>query len=74
MVITRVHHHTLTVSDMDRSIEFYRDLLGFPRLRDAGVRFTSEPVDVVRDGKLAARLVYAFDPDDIVVELYQPVE
>ena len=149
MTITRIHHHTFTVSDMDRSIAFYRDLLGFllvydkvrenfpaydqvmdlkdvkvrvallndpseeaivalleyhnpphekramsnlfvgstalaietddidadyARLREAGVRFTSEPVDVVRDGKLAARLVYAFDPDDIVVELYQPVE
>jgi len=28
MAITRVHHHTFTVSDMDRSIHFYRDLLG----------------------------------------------
>jgi len=38
----------------------------------AGVRFQSEPVDVIREGKLAARIAYAFDPDDLVVELYQP--
>jgi catechol 2,3-dioxygenase-like lactoylglutathione lyase family enzyme len=147
MAIARVHHHTFTVSDMDRSIHFYRDLLGmklsydklrenvpsydqvmglndvkvrvalladpseestiallqyhnpaprkremgnlfvgtsilclettdidsdYGRLISAGVRFSSSPVDVIRDGKLAARLTYAFDPDDIVVELYQP--
>ncbi|MCC7085080.1 MAG: VOC family protein [Pirellulales bacterium] len=148
MAITRVHHHTFTVSDMDRSLQFYRDLLGlkvmydklrenlpaydqvmamrdvrlrvvllndpaeqsiiallqylhpvpqrremkmtffgstalavqtddldadYRRLRASGVPFTSEPVDVVRDGKLAARLAYALDPDEIVVELYQPM-
>jgi len=148
MAITRVHHHTFTVSDMDRSLGFYCDLLGFTlmydklrenlpaydqvmglddvkvrvallqdpteeaviallqfhnpppskrpmsnlfvgstalavqcddidadyaRLKAAGVRFTCEPVDVVRDGKLSARLAYGFDPDEIVIELYQPV-
>ena len=148
MSITRVHHHTFTVSDMDRSIRFYRYLLGFElaydkvrenlpaydrvmdledvkvrvallndptheavvallqfhhpeptarpmsnlfvgstalavqcddidadyqRLRSLGMEFTSEPVDIVRDGKLAARLAYGFDPDRIVIELYQPV-
>lgn len=148
-MIRRVHHHTLTVSDMERSLRFYRDLLNFTvmydrvrenlpaydevmnlkdvkvrvvllndpteetvvallqfynpvprkremsnlfvgstalavqtdaidadyqRLKAAGVRFTSEPVDVVRDGKLAARLAYGFDPDDIVIELYQPAD
>ena len=147
MAITRVHHHTFTVSDMDRSLRFYCDLLGFTltydklrenlpaydqvmdlkdvkvrvalledpagetvvallqfhhpqpskrpmsnlfvgstalavecddidadyrRLKAAGVRFTCEPVDIIRDGKLAARLAYGFDPDDIVIELYQP--
>jgi catechol 2,3-dioxygenase-like lactoylglutathione lyase family enzyme len=147
MAITRVHHHTFTVSDMDRSIPFYRDVLGFkliadvmrenvpaydkvmgmenvkvrvamfndpagtmvallhyhhplPRKREmgnvfvgssvlavqtddihadyarwvkAGVRFQSEPVDVIRDGKLAVRIAYAFDPDGLVIELYQPI-
>ncbi len=147
MAIRRVHHHTFTVSNMEASLHFYRDLLGFslsydkvrenlpaydrvmqlqdvklhvallsdpteectiallefknprPRVREqnnlfvgstalavqtddidgdyarlvaAGVRFTCEPVDVVRDGQLAARLAYGFDPDGIVIELYMP--
>ena len=147
MSIKRISHHTFTVSNLDRSIPFYRDLLGFhlildtlrenvpsydqvmgftdvkvrvamfkdpaeestlalleyhnpepivremsnvyvgssilavqvedidaeyARLREANVRFNSPPVDVLRDGKLAARLTYALDPDDIVVELYEP--
>lgn len=146
MAITRIHHHTFTVSDMGRSIQFYRDLLGFhlvqdvvrenlpaydeimgmqnvkvrvamlrdpadealvallqyfnpppisrtqgnsfvgssilavqttdivadhARLKAAGVRFVSDPVDVVREGKLAARIVYALDPDGMFVELYE---
>jgi catechol 2,3-dioxygenase-like lactoylglutathione lyase family enzyme len=148
MAITRVHHHTFTVSDMDRALTFWRDLLGlkliadvlrenlpaydqvmgmkdvkvrvamlehpadrtmiallqyhnpppisratgnqyvgtsilalqcddidtdYRRLHAAGVRFNSTVVDVVREGKLAARIAYAFDPDGIVVELYQPI-
>jgi catechol 2,3-dioxygenase-like lactoylglutathione lyase family enzyme len=147
MALLRVHHHTFTVSDMDRSIHFWRDLLGFKliadvfreklesydkvmgmkdvkvrvamfkdpadgatiallqyhnpppikrdmgnqfvgasvlavqtddidadyrRLKGAGVRFNSPPVDVIRDGTLAAKIAYALDPDGIVVELYQP--
>ena len=147
MALRAVHHHSFTVHDMDRSIHFWRDLLGFKltadvlrenlesydkimgmkdvkvrvamfkdpgqqatiallqyhrpapvrremgnqfvgssilavqsddidadyrRLSTAGVRFNSPPVDVVRDGRLAARIAYAFDPDGIVVELYQP--
>jgi glyoxylase I family protein len=148
MAITGVHHHTFTVSDMDRSLHFWRDLLGFRliadvmrekldsydkvmamkdvkvrvamlkdpadrimiallqyhnpdpvtrpmgnqfvgtsilavqtddihadyrRLHEAGVRFNSPPVDVIREGKLAARIAYALDPDGIVAELYQPM-
>jgi hypothetical protein len=45
----------------------------YRRLSAAGVRFTCEPVDVVRDGRVAARLAYGFDPDEIVIELYQPI-
>lgn len=148
MAFTRIHHHTFTVSDMDRSLKFWRDALGFKLIADVfrenlpaydevmrmkdvkvrvamlkdpsdqtmiallhyhhplpvkremgnvfagssvlavqtddidadytrlvslGVRFNSTVVDVVREGKLAARIVYAFDPDNIAVELYQPI-
>lgn len=149
MAIRRVHHHTFTVSSMEASLRFYRDLLGFsliydkvrenlpaydrvmqlenvkvrvallndpteecivallefhnpkPRIREqsnlfvgstalavqtddidgdyarlvaAGVRFNCEPVDIVRDGRFAARLAYGFDPDGIVIELYMPAD
>jgi len=35
MAIRKSHHHSFTVSDMDRSIRFYRDLLGFEVIQDA---------------------------------------
>jgi len=147
MAIRKSHHHSFTVSDMDRSIQFYRDLLGleliqdavradlesydrivgyknvdlrivmlrereggfiveliqyrnppgktrelqnyyvgashvcflvddleaeYNRLSAAGVRFTSPPVEIVRDGKLVGCALYLSDPDRITVELYQP--
>ena len=36
-MITGVHHVSFTVSDMERSLEFYRDLLGFEVLDDRTV-------------------------------------
>ena len=149
MAIVGISHHTFTVSDMDESIPFFRDLLGFRLIQDkvrqdlpsydqvmalnnvkvrvamfmdpsdtamlallqfhhpapivrpmgnqyvgtsllavkvsdidaeyerlvaAGVRFSTPPVDIMREGKLAARLTDAYTPDDFVVELYQPAE
>ena len=33
MSITKVHHHGFTVRDVDRSVEFYRDVLGLELVR-----------------------------------------
>ena len=33
MTINRCHHHGFTVSDLDRSVAFYRDLLGLELVR-----------------------------------------
>ncbi len=149
MSLKSCHHHGFTVSDMDRSIRFYCDLLGleiiqdalrenipsydqmlgyedvklrvvilkdanesvlieliqylnppsqerqvqnhfvgashlafevddiddiYRRLRDGGYRFISDGVvDVVREGRLVARGIYALDPDNISLELFQQV-
>ena len=35
MSIIRVHHHKICVTDMERSLRFYRDLLGFELIYDA---------------------------------------
>ena len=35
MAIRKAHHHSFTVSDMDRSLQFYRDLLGLELIQDA---------------------------------------
>lgn len=34
MPVNRIHHHKIFVGDMERSIPFYRDLLGFELLQD----------------------------------------
>ena len=46
----------------------------YRRLHDSGCRFISDGVvDVVRDGKLVARSVYALDPDGISLEMFEQV-
>ena len=35
-MIRRVHHTSFTVSDMERSLAFYRDLLGMEVIGDQG--------------------------------------
>ncbi|MBI2504372.1 MAG: VOC family protein [Candidatus Latescibacteria bacterium] len=145
-MIKRLHHHGFTVSDLEKSLAFYRDLLGlevlrvserrnlpsynailgfedvaltvallrhpagefllelfqylnppvekrplsnhfagashlafevkdidgqYARLRSAGYRSISPPVDVIREGKKVARAFYALDPDGISVELFE---
>jgi catechol 2,3-dioxygenase-like lactoylglutathione lyase family enzyme len=46
MAIRKAHHHSFTVSDMDRSIRFYRDLLGLELIQDA-VRANLESYDQI---------------------------
>ena len=58
-------HLAFEVDDID---DIYR------RLRNGGARFLSDGVvDVVRDGRPVARGIYALDPDDISLELFQQV-
>lgn len=144
--MTSLHHTSLTVRDLDRSLTFYRDLLGmdvlvtqekeggylasivgyedahvrmahlaFPggdhrlelfqylrpephgrpgeprdvgithvclvvedlaplygRLRDAGVQFYSDPIQVDTGVNAGGTAVYLHDPDGITLELFQP--
>jgi len=36
--ISEIHHVALTVSDLDRSIAFYQDVLGFRQTLEAALR------------------------------------
>jgi catechol 2,3-dioxygenase-like lactoylglutathione lyase family enzyme len=47
-MITDIHHASFTVNDMERSVAFYRDILGMEVIRDtaqAGVEFKGPIVD-----------------------------
>jgi catechol 2,3-dioxygenase-like lactoylglutathione lyase family enzyme len=46
MAIGKAHHHSFTVSDMDRALHFYRDLLGLELVQDA-VRANLEAYDKI---------------------------
>jgi glyoxylase I family protein len=47
-MISDIHHTSFTVSDMERSVAFYRDILGMKVVRDsvqAGAEFKGETTD-----------------------------
>jgi catechol 2,3-dioxygenase-like lactoylglutathione lyase family enzyme len=60
VTVTGLHHASLTVADLDRSLHFYRDLLGVP------VREQVERGDGKAPPKHAAGHHIAFQVDDIV--------
>jgi catechol 2,3-dioxygenase-like lactoylglutathione lyase family enzyme len=78
---TTLDHVGFTVSDLDRSLPFYRDLLGMEvlweraclcrRLRAAGVGFVSEPVVSTAGHYQGTKTVYVQGPDGISVQLFE---
>jgi catechol 2,3-dioxygenase-like lactoylglutathione lyase family enzyme len=50
-----------------------KDLLSaFEELRAQGVRFRSDPVTITAGPNKGGLVVYLYDPDDYVIELFQP--
>ena len=74
-----VHHAGVTVVDLDRSLGFYRDVLGLEvfvvaeRSDAAGYAPRSTaPVHIPEGPNAGARSFYVRDPDGYTVELLQP--
>jgi catechol 2,3-dioxygenase-like lactoylglutathione lyase family enzyme len=56
MTVTGLHHASLTVSDLDRSLHFYRDLLGVPvreQVDAAGETFTAVSGEAAQHVRIA---------------------
>ena len=70
MTITRIDHVGITVSDLDRALGFYRDLLGLHVLADSTV---SEPevADLLRLDSVQIRIADLDSGDGRIVELIQ---
>jgi catechol 2,3-dioxygenase-like lactoylglutathione lyase family enzyme len=70
MTVTRIDHVGITVSDLDRALGFYRDLLGLRVLADSTV---SEPevADLLGLDSVQLRIVDLDSGDGRVVELIQ---
>ena len=74
-----VHHAGVTVANLDRSLGFYRDVLGLEvfvvaeRSDAAGYAPRSTaPVHITEGPNAGARSFYVRDPDGYTVELLQP--
>ena len=72
MAIRKSHHHSFTVSDMDRSLRFYRDLLGLELIQDA-MRANLESYDqIVGYKNVDLRIVILREREgDFILELIQ---
>jgi len=72
MAIRKSHHHSFTVSDIERSLRFYRDLLGLELIQDA-VRANLESYDrIVGYKNVDLRIVMLREREgDFILELIQ---
>jgi len=70
-MITALEHIALSVSDLDVSVRFYRELLGFSVERIIEVPPEMGLGDVVGLPGCSARIVYFRGPDGEVCELRQ---
>ena len=70
MAVSRIHHVGVTVADVDRSLRFYRDLLGMPVVED--VRLTRpEVAALLGTHELDLRLVNVDTGDGRILELLE---
>jgi catechol 2,3-dioxygenase-like lactoylglutathione lyase family enzyme len=65
-----MHHLGLTVADLERSIRFYRDLLGLTLVR----RRPGVDADYAGLPTGFPGVVLDFDPDEYTLELFQPLQ
>ena len=68
--VKRVNHTGVSVRDMDRSLAFYRDLLGLELIFDADVNDIPELSAVVGMEKAAGRVTFV-RAGDTIIELWQ---
>jgi catechol 2,3-dioxygenase-like lactoylglutathione lyase family enzyme len=78
-VLQGVHHAGVTVANLDRSLGFYRDVLGLEVLvvaeRSDATGYaphSTATVHIAEGPKAGARSFYVRDPDGYTVELFQP--
>ena len=72
MTINRCHHHGFTVSDLDRSVAFYRDLLGLELVRISPRRNLPEYDHILGYENVALTVGLLRHPaDEFLLELIQ---
>lgn len=72
MKITGVHHSCVIVSDMERSLPFYRDVLGMRE--DVNVHFDADPVMMGLPGTKPRQHIVMLSAGNTNVELIQYLE
>lgn len=72
-MITGIHHFALTVSDMDRSVAFYRDLFGLTLLSDRVVdRDYVERITAVPDARVRIVHLRGFEQQVELLQYLRP--
>lgn len=71
-MISGVHHFCITVSDMEKSLEFYRDKLGMREKMN--LKFDADPVMMDLQGTEPKQHLVMLSAGDVNVELIQYVQ
>ncbi len=72
MRISGVHHTCVIVSDMDKSLKFYRDILGM--LEEVNLKFDADPVMMDLPGTKPKQHLVMLSAGNTIIELIQYIE
>ncbi|KPJ86413.1 MAG: hypothetical protein AMS17_12620 [Spirochaetes bacterium DG_61] len=72
MKISGVHHTCVIVSDMDKSLKFYRDMLGMKE--EVNIKYDADPVMMDLQGNEPKQHLVMLSAGNTVIELIQYIE
>ncbi|MBV8362634.1 MAG: VOC family protein, partial [Deltaproteobacteria bacterium] len=70
-MIRGIHHTAISTADLERSVRFYRDLLGFEEIFTSGWKQGAETADKITGLKDSSATLVMLKAGNVCIEIFQ---